>query len=205
MGLRYLITVFEGPEDEGSWYVGPLRPSSEAYLEDFVLPRLEPVSREDYDAGFRGILQTGARSVYVLDEDIVYWCVEFDPGLLVLRFDPSGAVAGVAMRSPVPEFGGREPTPEDLRDYDEELPNPQYRLIHDGWGAQFEAEERDAFRAASGRVLERFVRVVDQVDGEIDVDLPEEELEAQLARVIAWAGEGVRLPVAVLEELAELD
>ena len=84
-----------------------------------------------------------AKTSYLVEGDFLGWCVEFVPGLLVVRFHDHGAMDWVALRSPCPSFGGREATPEDMEAYDEDAPNLQYRLIYDAWDAHFDAERAE--------------------------------------------------------------
>jgi len=91
------------------------------------------------------ILKTAARYSYVLDGCDLYWCIEWDPGLVVVRMSPGKELEWVALRSPIPNFGGREPLPEDgdPDEYDEDAENPQYNLVFRPWDAQFDEEYRE--------------------------------------------------------------
>src|SRR5258708_6066379 len=96
------------------------------YLIDKVLPTMRPLSNAAYMLGPAVILGTLARYSYILFDRAVYWCVGWEPGLVVVLFSGDGGMAWTAIRSPVPEFGGRTPLQEDLDAYDETTDNPQY-------------------------------------------------------------------------------
>ena len=51
------------------------------------------------------ILHTFARYSYIIYRNNVYWCAEWEPGLIVVRFSPDGSLAWTALRSPIPNFG----------------------------------------------------------------------------------------------------
>ena len=160
--MRYVIFAdHEGIE--GQLFSTPVGCLEAAFLREAILPKMRLLSDEEYVNGPAAILHTAARFSYVLDGRDVYWCVEWDPGLLVIRFSPDGGIAWAAARSPNPEFGGRSASDEELEAYDEDAPNPQYNLVFDAWDAQFEDEEREnwhpaesaeraAFEAASAHV-----------------------------------------------------
>jgi hypothetical protein len=119
------------------------------YLENVVSPLLRPLAEAHYIEGPQGILQTLARYSYVLVGKNVLWCVEWKPGLLVIEFSPNGSIRWCALRSPIPEFGGRVATEEELSSYDEDRPNPQYDLVFTAWDAQVGADCRDAWTRAT--------------------------------------------------------
>lgn len=101
--MRHLIHAFAGGGSEESVRMSREVPEADArYLRDTVIPLLQPLSEDDYSYGPAAILQTMARYSYVLDGEAVYWCVEWEPGLLVLRFLPDGRLAWAAMESPNP-------------------------------------------------------------------------------------------------------
>jgi hypothetical protein len=139
---RYIIFDLEDDTDE-IMFSGAVNQPEADYLRDVVLPRLRPLSEEDYFNGPLAIYGTAARFSYVLAGSDVYWCVEWDPGLLVIRFSADGSMSWCSLRSPVPNFGGREATEEELDAYDEDEPNPQYNLVFDAWDPQLEPELRD--------------------------------------------------------------
>ena len=147
--MQYIIFVYEGAEpaedDKPVLWSRPVPPGEEAYLRGSVLPAMRPLSDEEYRAGPARILDTAAHYSYVLDGDVVYWCIERAPGLVVVRFSPDGSMAQTELRSPNPEFGGRVATEEELENYDEddEERAHQYSLVFDAWDAQFDEDERE--------------------------------------------------------------
>jgi hypothetical protein len=155
--LLYVIDAFD-EDDETTTMTRPVEEEDAQYLREKVLPLLQPLSAEEYSYGPAAILGTGAHYSYVLDGAVVYWCVEWDPGLLVLRFTPDGEMAWAALKSPVPGFGGREATEAEWDAYDEDARNPQYRLVFDAWDDIFDrdregwepisASDREAYTAA---------------------------------------------------------
>jgi hypothetical protein len=141
---RYAIFV----EQDGTnmMFTGPLGADEREYLLRGIVPALRPLSDDEYLNGPIVILNTLARYSYVLVNRDVFWCVEWEPGLIVVRFSPNGAMAWAAFRSQVPEFGRRTPTAEDLKfasELDPDADNPQYNLVFDAWDAQFEEDERE--------------------------------------------------------------
>jgi hypothetical protein len=84
--------------------------------------------------------------------------VEWEPGLLVVRFAPDGSLALAERRSPNPEFGGREATEEELADYDEDNEEQahQYRLVFDAWDAQLDEDEREDWEIVDDETKSRF-------------------------------------------------
>lgn len=143
--MQYIIFVSEGEAAAPVLWSRSVAPGEETYLRELVFLALRPLSEEEYKSGPARILNTAARYSYVLDDDTVYWCVEWEPGLLVLRFTPDSALALAELRSPNPQFGGREATPEELANYDEDNEEEahQYNLIFDAWDAQFDEDERE--------------------------------------------------------------
>lgn len=193
--MQYIIWV-DG-EDSAVLHVGPVADPEAAYL-GAALDHLEPVSDEDYLAGPAVIVSTAARSSYVLDGEDVLWCTEWEPGLLVFRFRPDATMQRVALRSPVPDFAGREASQEAIEAWDEEAPNPQYRLIFDAWDAQFEADTRAwlGFTVAQPDDLRRWQTAMSHVNGlhkSLDGRNSKREFSVAKARVAAWAGYGVTL------------
>lgn len=130
----YLIEVI-GDDGDDHYYSGPVADHDRTFLVDHLLPTLQPLTAQDYLRGPARILLTAARSSYIVHGEQVYWCSEWQPGLVVLRFDPDGSLAWTAVRSPVPNFGGRDPLPGDSTDFDEDAENNLYNLIFDPWDA----------------------------------------------------------------------
>ena len=154
------------------------RPVDEAeahYLRETVLPRMRPLSDEEYESGPAAILHTMARFSYVLEKGDIYWCVEWQPGLLVLRFTPDGAMSWAALDSPNPEFGGPDATPEEIAAYDEDAENPQYNLVFEAWDAQFEEDRQIEWEEADPRTRRRFKQALAHVNA------PGEKLQTRYA------------------------
>jgi hypothetical protein len=126
-------------------HTAPVSEDDARFLRERVLPTLQALDDETYLDGPAMILHTGARFSYVLDGDDLLWCVEWEPGLLVVRFSPDGRMAWTALRSPVPGFGGRKPLKQDLERYDEDADDPQYNLVFHAWDAQFDEFSRTHF------------------------------------------------------------
>jgi hypothetical protein len=201
--MQYVNFVFDDGE-EPTLYTGPVSDSDAAYLQRAVR-HLKPLSDEDYLNGPAVILQTMAKYSYVLDGDDLYWCVEWDPGLIVVKMGVDTEMQWVALRSPVPDFGGRTPLPEDgdPEEYDPD-DNPQYNLIFTPWDAQFDPDEREegSFAPAELEVRTRFQNALARAnalgsviedrlanDGDAWMRLCKQNLEA-------WCGDGVRLDAA---------
>lgn len=148
------------------WYddercVGPVDPLEVTYLDEVIEPALEPLSDADYVARYGPILETAARASYVLRGAAVYWCVEWKPGLVVVRFE-GDTMRACELVSPVPEFGGRVATQAELDAWDEDARNHQIRLVFDAWDAQFDADDFawGGFAPAPADVLARFEAAV---------------------------------------------
>lgn len=111
--------------------------------------------------------------------------------------------AWVALRSPVPNFAGRTPLPEDgdPETFDDTLPNPQSQLIFTPFGAQFDVDSRtDAgFQAGSVDVEKSFLAAVElgsQVCQQAYEDnrmAPEKWVQLCKRNLADWCGVGVRL------------
>jgi hypothetical protein len=120
----------------------PVRPPYAQYLREELVPRFQPLSLDQFLGGPNGILTTAARWSYVLDGEAVNWCIEWEPGLLVVNVT-SDSMHWAARRSPNPEFGGRSATAAEIEQYDAWVqswerqhpftPPPQYGLVFDAW------------------------------------------------------------------------
>jgi hypothetical protein len=204
--LRYLIWAYLGPEPTPM--VGDVAPELQAFLREQALPALEPLSPEQYCEGPLAVLNTMARASYVLTDDAVLWCIEWEPGLVVLRVARDGEMSWAAMRSPVPHFAGREPTPEDLAaDWHEDDPDSCYSLVFDAWDAQFEEVEREdrGFVEATPEDVAFFEAAMETPNeaGRVHLETMEGDdaaLEAWRDHCVAnleqWLGEGIRIPAA---------
>ncbi|MEO0474941.1 MAG: hypothetical protein AAF085_03070, partial [Planctomycetota bacterium] len=126
--MHYVIFVPNG-DDHSDLYVGPVDDRDAAYLQQ-AIEHLSPMTDEQYLIGPAALLQAAVRYSYILHEKIVYWCIEYQPGLLIVRLASDDELHWAAIRSPVPDFGGREPLPEDGDpDTYEDDENPQINLI----------------------------------------------------------------------------
>lgn len=198
--MRYLIFVGDGEDESATPYAAPVPATDRAYLRR-ALATLRPLSDEQYASAHAAILNTLARFSYVVDDGNVYWCVEWAPGLVIVRLGP-GTMAATALRSPNPEFGGRQPTPEDLAaDYDEDDENPQYDLVFRAWDSQFDDDDRreNRFKRADARTVAAFQEVIARLDELATRVVPDDATARRawhsqcLRNLEAWAGEGLRL------------
>jgi hypothetical protein len=199
--MQYVNFVY-GKGDESTLYTGPVVDGDAAYLRK-AASHFKPLSEEAYMTGPAVILHTMAKSSYVLDGPDLYWCIEWDPGLLVVRMSPGQEMRWVALRSPIPNFGGREPLPEDgdPDDYDDAEGNPQYNLIFRPWDAQFDEQHRKwrSFVPAGEEVQKRFENALARVNelGDIMESRYAADRNGWLERckqnLDEWCGEGVRL------------
>lgn len=155
--MQYLNYVYDN-SDTPVIHTGPVAEREAEYLHR-ASTHLQPLSDEEYMTGPAGILSGLAKSSYVLDGSTLYWCVEWEPGLIIVQMRPNHEMQWVALRSPSPDFAGREPLPVDgkIEDYDPDE-NPQYDLIFTPWDAQYDAEYRKfgSFLPADEDVLQRF-------------------------------------------------
>lgn len=192
---RYVIFVGEGEESE--MHAAPLEPDVADYFLRGIRPNLRPLSDDEYANGPAVFLHTLAKSSYVLYQNSVYWCTEWEPGLIVVRLSPDGPMAWAALRSPVPNFGGREPLPEDLlHDYDEDA-NPQYNLIFTPWDALFDEERRaDAQTASVYEAAFNHVSALGEQQRSRYSDAAHAQWVEQCKQNLAqWAGEGIRVSI----------
>lgn len=198
--MQYVNFVYED-NDDPKLHTAPVPDSDAAYLRQ-AAKHLEPLSDEDYITGPVAILNTMAKYSYVLDCNELYWCVEWQPGLVVVKIVPDADLQWVALRSPVPNFGGREPLPADgdPDEYDDEV-NPQRNLIFTPWDAQYDKQKRDwsSFVPADTEAQTRFENALARVNALGSV------MESRYANdrdgwftlcrqnLETWCGEGVRL------------
>jgi len=155
----HYITFAEDMDRGEVMLCGPVRPQEVAYLREAIAPRLQPLSKENYASGPAGILQTEARWSYVLDGETAYWCVEWPPGLLVLQFTEHGPMQWTAVPSSQLETAAET----ELKSYDENEDEPQYRLIYEAWDAQFEDGLRAGWKTASEDLELSFQKALTQV------------------------------------------
>ncbi len=197
--MQYVNFVY-GADDDAVLHTAPVADDDAAYLRR-ATRYFRALSDDDYMNGPAIVLHTLAKSSYVLDGEELFWLIEWDPGLIVVRFSPGGEIVWTAIRSPVPDFGGREAKPAEWDDYDEDADNPQYNLIFVPWDAQFDADKREwnSFVPADSKVQSRFENALSRVNelGEV----MEERFAANRnewakrckQNLETWCGEGVRL------------
>jgi hypothetical protein len=157
--MKYIIFI-DHQGKENVMFAGDVGKGDAAYLTKTVVPKLRPLSNKAYMEGPAAILHTMAKYSYVLDGDTVYWCCEWNPGLLVIRFSPDGKMKWASFKSPHPNFGGRKASKKELAAFEghEDDDNPQYNLIFDAWDAQFEEIDREyrKFKPATSATRKKF-------------------------------------------------
>ena len=198
---QYLIFVDDRRIESGVMFTAPLKAGDRRYFVDGVLPTLRPLTDEEYMSGPAVILHTLAKFSYIVYRNALYWCVEWEPGLIVVRFSAVEKMAWTALRSPIPNFGGRTPTAEDLRDYKESSENHQYNLVFNAWDAQFDEDWRRwrCFKKADAKTAKTYHAAL------VHVHALEEQMEARYSaparfdrwverckrNLEKWAGNGV--------------
>ena len=201
--MRYLIYApHQGQEDV--LQEAPVAEADKRYLRAIAEQAMKTLSDEEYMHSLAVLLQSFARSSYILDGDDLYWCVEWDPGLLVIKFSPNAPIAWAAVRSPIPEFGGRVPRQEDIDAYDEDAENHQYNLVFSAWDAQFSERER-AWRAfgpamastitAQEKALQRVNDLGRQLQARYS-DSRDQWASTCKANIVQMAGAGAHIQVA---------
>ena len=142
--------------NDSIFYECPLGRSEEKYLQA-AGQHLVDLSDEEYMTGLGVVLHTGANYSYVLDNKDVLWLIEWPPGLIVVKLSPNGRMQWTALRSPIPDFGGRVPLPEDgsPEDYDDSI-NPQYTLIFTPIDAVEDPDCLEDFSVSDGETITDF-------------------------------------------------
>lgn len=201
--MQFVNFVYE-ESDDLTLYTGPVPDGDAAYLRQ-AAAHLKSLSEDEYMTGPAAILHTMAKYSYVLDGEELYWCIEWVPGLVIVKMAPGKELQWVAVRSPIPNFGGREPLPDDggPDDYDEDN-NPQYNLVFTPWDAQYDKENREwgSFIPADDQVRMRFESALARVNALGSVleacHAPNSGSWFQLcqANLEKWCGEGLRLKPA---------
>ena len=201
--IQYVIFV-DQKDEKRVMLASPLKRAVANYLVNGILPTMRPLSDEAYMQGPGVVLSSLARFSYILYKSQVYWCVEWPPGLIVIRFSPDGTMAWSALRSPIPGFGGRTPNEEDLRNYDGTAENHQYRLVFDAWDAQFhpdpstygfkqaDKQTAEAYQAALQHVQSLGNQMKTRYSGGDEYASWVERCKRNLAESI---GDGIRIPV----------
>ncbi len=197
--MQYVILV-EQKRGAPAMYTAPVDQDDAEYLRK-AAETLQPLSPEAYMNGPAAILHMLSRYSYVLDGNDVYWCVEWLPGMIMIRFSRGGQMAWTALRSPVPDFGGRTPTKADKEAYDADALNHQVNIVFEPWTAQFDEDDRSAkgFRRADAKIEATFEAALSRVN-EIGEQIETEhgdDLEAWVYRgeeeVAKMVGDGIRI------------
>jgi len=177
--MQYLIFDYGSKNGQTRMMTRMVAKEDRDYVQETILPSLRPLSEEDYCYGPAGILDTGARYSYVLDGDELLWCIEWEPGLLVIRFSPDGTMAWSSLRSPHPGFGGREASEEEMANFDEDVSNPQYNLVFTAWDAEMEPKERGKEWAFINQKVQRrwdaAIEPVNKLAERLHAEVPTEE------------------------------
>lgn len=139
--MRYLIFADEA-DTEPAVLTAAVADEEASYLLDEIVPRLEPMTGDEYVNGPLAIHTTWAPFCYILHDENVFWCVEWEPGLLVFRFSPTGTIDWAAIRSTLPAFVGRPVAPGEWEACDEDAPDPLYNIVFDAWDAEPSRESR---------------------------------------------------------------
>jgi hypothetical protein len=124
--MQYVINVCDDL-NEPRVFAAHVAANDASYIRRIAM-MLKPLSDDDYMNGPGALLYTLAKFSYVLDKDDLFWLIEWDPGLIVIWFSPTGNTKWSAIRSPVPNFGGREACDSDWRAYDENADDPQIQF-----------------------------------------------------------------------------
>ncbi len=186
--MQYLIFIPSDHDPEVSTlYTAPVASGDADYLLR-VIDTLRPLSDDDYLSGPAVVLQTFAKYSYILHEEAVFWCIEWEPGLIVVRFTPDGLLAWTTLRSPVPNFGGREADESAWDSYDEDDENPQVNLIFDPWDALFDTELRDerGFVPADTKIQAQFDTALAHTNG-LSKAVHERLAQSSMAERTTWS------------------
>lgn len=159
--VYFIITEENGKE---AALTLPLEQEEITYMRKTVIPALKPLSKDDYINGPAGILGSEAPYSYVLDGNYVYWCVEWEPGLLVIRFSADGKMHWAGFKSPDPGFAGRTGTLAEWEAFDENARDMQYELVYQAWDAQYDDSDRSEWSAATRQLRRTFEAAIEHVN-----------------------------------------
>jgi hypothetical protein len=200
--IQYVIFVDQNDET-GVMFTAPLEDADRDYFVKGIVPTLRALSDEEYLNGPAVILHTLARFSCILYGDDVYWCAEWQPGLIVVRFSPNGEMAWSALRSPIPNFGGRTPNAEDLRQAEEDPENHQYNLVFKAWDAQLDEDWRQwrSFKPADATTAKAYQTALTHVQAlgeQMEARYSEGSkfgrwVEGCKRNLMEWSGEGIRV------------
>ena len=198
--MQYIIQIGEDSNDM-QLYAAPVVDSDAEYLNRAFI-HFKPLSHEEFNHGLAVVFQTGARYSYILNSDELLVGVEWQPGLLIVKVSLEHELQWVALRSPIPNFGGRVPLPEDGDPEGcEDLDNPQYNLVFTAWDAQFDSDDREYYEFAPAGVeiklkcqslLAKLVLVGKNNPTYGNVGYESWRREC-IANLVNWCGTGVRL------------
>lgn len=166
------------------------------YLEK-IKPNLKPLTNDEYFSGLDKVLMTAARFSYVIDAENLLWCIEWEPGFIVVSFSPEEGLSAVAVRALNPCFGGREATEEEMEQYDEDDVNPQYNIIFDPWDAQFDEGYFSSLGFSSATPEEKavFAKATSIVESLRSSEFDDISIEVADANITEWAGGGIVVEV----------
>lgn len=110
-------------------------------------------------------------------------------------------MAWTAIRSPVPEFGGRSAQQKDIDEYDEATPNHQYKLVFCTWDAALDERYREmlCFLPVDEQTQRAYEAAMEHVDSLGEVITAQHSgdtdnwAKACMANISEWAGDGIRL------------
>lgn len=175
--MLYLVSIEDEKEaDSFTLHMSNVDKGDADYLRH-AAKHLQSLSDEQYMTGPAVLLLSMAKSSYVLSGKDLYWCVEWTPGLVIVRVSPEKPLAWVGLAaqgagspnlgltglgSVVDDSTSREIGCENERD---RLGNPQYNLIFDCYDAQQDTEFRESeFVVADVEVRENFQNALSQLD-----------------------------------------
>jgi len=140
--MHYVIEAWEnGDGEEPTRLQVPARHDLAEYARSALLPRLRPIDPDTFRHSLNHMVGTAAKSVYFIENGALFWCVDWFPLLILVRFDPDQSIAAEAFRQPTPQHD--EPLPgEEPWDEDEDGLCPLYSLIYAVWDYQFDARDR---------------------------------------------------------------
>jgi hypothetical protein len=151
-------------------------PSESRYLQA-AISSLEDLSDAEYLSSVVVVLRTSAKYSYVLDGINVLWLIEWQPGLIVVKFSPTKRMQWTAIRSPIPDFGGRIPLPPDDC---EDIQNPQYDLIYTSFDAAIDPDCTENFSKCDPETVSVFnaaLAHVNSLEEKLKLDTNGEKLD----------------------------
>jgi hypothetical protein len=196
--VHFVIHIAECDRDKtvaDTWLSKPVTKADADYLRDKVIPVMQEMSDEDYLFGPAGFLCTLAASSYILDEDAIYWCIRWEPGIVVLKFSAREPIQWAALRRLGPEVGDREPSDEEWDDWNDENEDYQYNLVFDGFDAAIDPQQREGCSPASVDLMAKWEAAIHHADElqsrAVEITSSKEGSEQYQARVklsAAWNG-----------------